>query len=96
MAPCSTFKAGVIDTNIVATSTIRGKIGQRHDQLTKFYATRGASPDVVARDAVTAIRRKQVIKPSPWWQVSPGWWLMRVSPRAYGLLAGRIHKSMFG
>ena len=87
---------GVIDTNIVATSTVRGKIANRHEQLTNFYATRGASPDVVARDAVTAIRRKQVIKPSPWWQVSPSWWLMRVSPRAYEALAGKIYKRMFG
>ncbi|MGH2906767.1 MAG: SDR family NAD(P)-dependent oxidoreductase [Solirubrobacterales bacterium] len=87
---------GVIDTNIVATSTMRGKLAKRHDQLTKFYATRGASPDIVARDVVTAIRRKQVIKPSPWWQVSPGWWLMRISPRAYGALAGRLYKTMFG
>jgi NAD(P)-dependent dehydrogenase (short-subunit alcohol dehydrogenase family) len=87
---------GVIDTNIVATSTVRGSMQKRHEQLTKFYATKGASPDIVARDAVTAIKRKQVIKPSPWWQVSPGWWLMRISPRAYQALAGTMFKRMFG
>jgi NAD(P)-dependent dehydrogenase (short-subunit alcohol dehydrogenase family) len=87
---------GVIDTNIVATSTIRGSMESKHDQLTKFYKARGASPDIVARDALTAIRRKQVIKPSPWWQVSPGWWLMRISPRAYQKVAGTAFKRMFG
>jgi NAD(P)-dependent dehydrogenase (short-subunit alcohol dehydrogenase family) len=87
---------GVIDTNIVATSTVRGNMQKKHEQLTKFYATRGASPDIVARDALTAIRRKQVIKPSPWWQVSPGWWLMRISPRAYQAVAGTAFKRMFG
>ena len=56
----------------------------------------GAVDDVVARDAVTAILRKQVIKPSPWWQVSPGWWLMRISPRAYTWVSGRTFKSLFG
>lgn len=87
---------GVIDTNIVATSTVRGNMQKKHAQLTKFYAKRGASPDIVARDALTAIRRKQVIKPSPWWQVSPGWWLMRISPRAYQAVAGTAFKRMFG
>lgn len=87
---------GVIDTAIVANSTVRGSIAPKHEQLINFYKKRGASPDVVARDTVTAIRKKQVIKPSPWWQVSPGWWLMRISPRAYVFLAGRTYKRMFG
>jgi NAD(P)-dependent dehydrogenase (short-subunit alcohol dehydrogenase family) len=87
---------GVINTAIVKESTIRGAIEQKHDALTKFYKTRGASPDVVARDAVTAILRKQVIKPSPWWQVSPSWWLMRISPRAYTAVARRMYKSIIG
>lgn len=87
---------GVIDTAIVKESTMRGAVEARHDKLTDFYKKRGASPDVVARDAVTAILRKQVIKPSPWWQVSPGWWLMRVSPRAYNGVAGRVFKSIIG
>jgi NAD(P)-dependent dehydrogenase (short-subunit alcohol dehydrogenase family) len=87
---------GIIDTAIVKESTMRGAIEGRHDKLTDFYKKRGASPDVVARDAVVAIVKKQVIKPSPWWQVSPGWWLMRVSPRAYTALARRTYKSIIG
>ncbi len=87
---------GVINTAIVETSTMRGSIEKRHDKLTKFYATKGASPDVVARDALEAVVKKQVIKPSPWWQVSPGWWLMRISPRAYTAVARRTYKSIIG
>jgi NAD(P)-dependent dehydrogenase (short-subunit alcohol dehydrogenase family) len=87
---------GVINTAIVERSTMRGAIEAKHDKLTGFYKKRGASPDVVARDAVTAILRKQVIKPSPWWQVGPGWWLMRISPRAYTALARRTYKSIIG
>lgn len=87
---------GVIDTAIVANSTVRGRIAPKHEQLVKFYKTRGVSPDVVARDTVTAILKNQVIKPSPWYQVSPSWWLLRVSPRAYNAVAGKIFKRMFG
>ncbi len=87
---------GIINTAIVKESTMRGAIEGRHDELTNFYKKRGASPDAVARDAVAAILRKQVIKPTPWWQVSPGWWLMRVSPRAYTGLARRTYKSIIG
>ena len=87
---------GVIDTAIVKESTIRGAVQAKHEKLVGFYKKRGASPDVVARDAVTAILRKQVIKPSPWWQVSPSWWLMRVSPRAYTAVARRMYKSIIG
>jgi NAD(P)-dependent dehydrogenase (short-subunit alcohol dehydrogenase family) len=87
---------GIINTAIVKESTMRGSIEQNHEKLTKFYKTRGTSPDVVARDAVNAILRKQVIKPSPWWQVSPGWWLMRISPRAYTGVAGKAFKSIIG
>jgi NAD(P)-dependent dehydrogenase (short-subunit alcohol dehydrogenase family) len=87
---------GVIDTAIVKESTIRGSIEKKHDTLTNFYKTKGASPDVVAKDAVNAILRKQVIKPSPAWQVTPGWILMRISPRAYTAVAGKTFKRMFG
>lgn len=87
---------GVIDTNIVERSTMRGALEAKHDKFTGFYKKRGASPDVVARDAVTAILKQQLIKPSPWWQVSPGWWLMRLSPRAYTGLAGKTYRSILG
>ena len=87
---------GVIDTNIVAESAMGGSVASKREQLVKFYKTKGVSPDVVAKDMVNGIKRGTLIKPSPWWQVSPGWWLIRVSPRAYNALAGRIFKRMFG
>lgn len=87
---------GVISTNIVAESAMGGSVAGKRDQLVNFYKTRGVSPDVVAKDMVNGMRRGSLIKPSPWWQVSPGWWLIRISPRAYNALAGRIFKKMFG
>ncbi len=87
---------GVIDTAIVKDSTMRGAVEGKQDKLVNFYKKRGASPDVVARDAVAAILAGQVIKPSPWWQVSPGWWLMRISPRLYTAVARRSYKSIIG
>jgi NAD(P)-dependent dehydrogenase (short-subunit alcohol dehydrogenase family) len=87
---------GVIDTAIVEDSTMRGSIEKKHDKLTNFYKTKGVSPDVVAKDAVNAILRKQVIKPSPAWQVTPGWILMRISPRAYTAVIGKSFTKMFG
>lgn len=87
---------GVIDTAIVEHTTMRGPLEKDHDKFTRFYKKRGASPDAVARDAVTAIIKKQVIKPAPWWQVSPGWWLMRISPRLYTGVAGNIYRRIVG
>src|SRR5437899_1477491 len=38
---------GIIDTNIVATATVRGDLVAKHDKLTDFYDRRGVSPDEV-------------------------------------------------
>ncbi|MBI5311080.1 MAG: SDR family NAD(P)-dependent oxidoreductase, partial [Actinobacteria bacterium] len=74
---------GIIDTAIVKDSTMRGRISGRRDQLVDFYAKRGTSPDVVARQALDGVRRNRVIQPSPYHQVSPMWIVKRISPRAY-------------
>lgn len=87
---------GVISTNIVKESAMAGSVAEKRGQLVKFYETKGVSPDVVAKDMVKGIRKGTLIKPSPWYQVSPGWWLMRLSPRAYNKLAGSLFKRLFG
>lgn len=71
---------GVIDTDIVRTSTTRGDWTRRQDRLVQLYRTRGASPDVVARDALAAVARHRVIVPTPRSQVSPMWLLQRWAP----------------
>ena len=83
---------GIINTDIVRTSTVRGEMSARHDNLIKMYATRGTSPDVVAKDALNAAERGKVIAPSPRYQVSPLWMAQRYAPpvsRAIGRLVMR-------
>ncbi|MEI2703387.1 MAG: SDR family NAD(P)-dependent oxidoreductase [Baekduia sp.] len=70
---------GFIDTDIVRTSTVRGEMAERHEGLTRFYATRGTSPDVVARQALAAAGRKRII-PSPRHQVATAWLAQRYAP----------------
>jgi NAD(P)-dependent dehydrogenase (short-subunit alcohol dehydrogenase family) len=71
---------GVIDTAIVRTSVMRGDWARRQDRFTRLYATRGTSPDVVARAAIDAVARHKVIQPTPRLQVTPVWLLKRWTP----------------
>lgn len=87
---------GVIDTAIVRNTTMRGRIAGRQQQLIDFYRKRGVSPDVVARQALDAVKHKRVIQPSPYRQVMPLWVIKRISPRLYAFIGGQIFKRMFG
>lgn len=79
---------GVIDTAIVAESTMRGDMAAAAPKAVDFYRRRGASPDVVARDVLhTITRRHRVITASPRWQVMPAWIVQRISPWAAQLYA---------
>jgi NAD(P)-dependent dehydrogenase (short-subunit alcohol dehydrogenase family) len=73
---------GVINTAIVVTSTMRGEWAGRQARAVDFYARRGASPDVVARQALAAITRRRLVIPAPRRQVVPHWLLKRVLPPA--------------
>ena len=73
---------GVIDTAIVGTSTMRGTYAEGRARTAEFYAKRGTSPDVVARQALAAVTRGRRIVPTPRYQVVPHWLLKRVIPRA--------------
>ncbi len=83
---------GFIDTDIVRAATVRGEMASRHEGLKKFYATRGTSPDVVAKQALDAIGRRGVVTPSPRHQVTPAWLAARYAPplsRAFARLTIR-------
>ncbi|MBI9075116.1 MAG: SDR family NAD(P)-dependent oxidoreductase [Desulfatibacillum sp.] len=76
---------GFINTNIVKN----GKIDLRDDKgasrsgdVVKFYATKGVSPDLVARDGLRALRRDIGIMPSPL-HAWPQYLLHRLSPVLY-------------
>jgi NAD(P)-dependent dehydrogenase (short-subunit alcohol dehydrogenase family) len=73
---------GIISTAIVRTSTMRGDWVERQAQTAEFYATKGTSPDVVARQALAAVARGARVVPSPRYQVVPHWALKRAYPPA--------------
>jgi short-subunit dehydrogenase len=83
---------GVIATNIVATSRMRGDLAERQDRVVRLYERFGASPDLVAEAVVDAIRHRKIIRTVPRWQVMPGWLLRRISPRLGQIPARIVHR----
>jgi NAD(P)-dependent dehydrogenase (short-subunit alcohol dehydrogenase family) len=83
---------GIIDTNIVATATMRGDLVALHDKLTNFYDKRGVSPDEVADAVLRAIRKHTLIVPVPRRQVSAPYLLHRFSPRLFQPLTRAIDR----
>lgn len=72
---------GVIDTNIVAASVMRGETAARQSRAVSFYRKRGASPDVVADAVLDVIGRHRLVVHVPTSHVLPGALLHRLSPR---------------
>jgi NAD(P)-dependent dehydrogenase (short-subunit alcohol dehydrogenase family) len=84
---------GVIDTDIVRTTTTRGAWVAEQERLVRLYATRGTSPDVVAAAALDAVARGRTVVPTPRYQVMPPWLLRRYAPplgRAVARATGRL------
>ncbi|SHK21893.1 Short-chain dehydrogenase [Desulfatibacillum alkenivorans DSM 16219] len=76
---------GYINTNIVRDGKIDlrdGKGASKAEEAVKFYATKGVSPDIVARDGLRALRRKISIMPTPL-HAWPQYLLHRLSPSFY-------------
>ncbi len=71
---------GIIDTNIVATATMRGELAAKQGKLTDFYGTKGVSPDEVADGVLRAIEKHTLIVPVPRRQVLVPYLLHRLSP----------------
>ncbi len=72
---------GVIDTNIVATSVMRGEAAEKQDRAVAFYRKRGVSPDVVAAAVLDVIGRHRLVVHVPVSHVLPGALAHRISPR---------------
>jgi NAD(P)-dependent dehydrogenase (short-subunit alcohol dehydrogenase family) len=84
---------GIIDTNIVATATMRGALeGKAHERLTDLYDKRGVSPDEVADAVLRAIDKHLLIVPVPRRQVLAPYLLHRLSPRLLQPLARAIDR----
>ena len=71
---------GVIATDIVRASTMRGPWAQRQAGAVQVFARRGTSPDVVARQALDAVRAGRTVILTPRYQVVPPWLVKRVWP----------------
>jgi NAD(P)-dependent dehydrogenase (short-subunit alcohol dehydrogenase family) len=84
---------GIIDTAIVANSTVRGDEMQgMHENLVGFYSKHGASPDEVAEAVLRAIEKRTLIVPVPKRQVLALYWLHRISPRLVQPIARNMAK----
>lgn len=87
---------GIINTNIIRTSTMRGPWVAKQESVTELYATRGTSPDVVAGQALQAISRGKAVVPTPRYQVVPPWVVKRISPAAGASLSALMARSLAG
>lgn len=81
---------GIIYTPIVANATMYGDLAGNRQKVIDFYRNRGVTPDVVARDAVSGIKNKRVIQPSPSSHVMPPWLLKRFSPGLSALVSRQL------
>ncbi len=81
---------GVVDTGIVAASVFSGHAEAVHSRAGRFFSRRGAAPERVAADVLSALRRPRSIVVSIPMHVVPVWVLHRISPRAYLALASRV------
>ena len=85
---------GVINTNIVATSTMRGDTATKQGKMTEFFDKRGVSPDEVAQAVLRAIDKRLLIVPVPRRQVSVPYLLHRLSPRLMQPVSRAIDRYM--
>jgi NAD(P)-dependent dehydrogenase (short-subunit alcohol dehydrogenase family) len=83
---------GIIDTAIVANSTVRGEMEGMHENLVGFYSKHGASPDEVAEAVLRAIEKRTLIVPVPKRQVLALYLLHRLSPRLVQPIARNMAK----
>ncbi|MCU1693239.1 MAG: sadH 2 [Frankiales bacterium] len=87
---------GVIATDIIRRSTMRGSWADKQAGITGLYASRGTSPDVVARQALEAVASGRTLVPTPRHQVVPGWLVARLLPSAGAALASKLVTGLSG
>lgn len=76
---------GIIDTNIVASSIMEGRMQQVQDKVIAFYRRRNYSPAQVAKAVLEAVRGNVAVQP-----VSPEAWGMYLGKRFLPGLVGRL------
>ena len=77
---------GIINTPLIESTptNIVDRDGKPlKDSAVKFYAEKGAGPEVVAKDVLKAVRKKSPVQPSPPFHVYPLWLIKRFSNNAF-------------
>lgn len=72
---------GIINTPIVKNSQMRGQTASGQHKAVEFYAQKGTSPDKVAADLLTDVRKRRLFCVTPRMEVGGGWLAQRLSPR---------------
>lgn len=86
---------GVINTAIVQNTTMRGETATHQSQTVAFYQKNGASPDQVASDLLTDVRKGKLYCLTPRAEVGVGWLAHRLSPKfAMRLIRAQSNKIM--
>ena len=80
---------GVINTAIVRNARMRGETRAHQPQTIEFYEKNGATPEKVALDLLSDVRRGKLFCLTPRMQVGLGWLIYRLSPT----LALRVMRS---
>lgn len=84
---------GIINTAISKNIVMSGETGGHKTQAMQFYEKNGSSPDKVAIDLLSDIRKHKLFCLSPRSQVGLGWFLYRLSPRlAIKVMRSQINK----
>lgn len=71
---------GIINTPIVKNSQMRGETAGGQAHAVDFYAKKGTSPDKVAADLLTDVRKAKLFCVTPRLEVGAGWLAQRLSP----------------
>ena len=69
---------------------MRGEWVAKQAGVTELYATRGTSPDVVAKAALSAVARGRTLVPTPRYQVVPPWLVKRAAPATGSALSALL------
>ena len=84
---------GVIDTAIAKKTQMRGETKTHQTQTIDYYQKHGATPDKVAMDLLSDVRKGKLFSLTPRMQVGIGWFVYRFSPGlAIRLMRAEIDK----
>jgi NAD(P)-dependent dehydrogenase (short-subunit alcohol dehydrogenase family) len=82
----STICPGMINTNIVKTGRFNGATSSRQEKIVREFASKGHSPDVVARAILSAVKKDRAVVPAApeAWAL---WYAKRFIPDQFAMVA---------